>query len=775
MNQTDSKVLNKLCLGNALKSLLEKEKYFIYLGVFLFVSLIHWGAGDQGLEILNKKIAWPLEFDYRESKGLDPKISDQLMIITFDEPSISKMRRTKLNLTEWFDTLVFLESLDPKAIVFNQFLEVPHGIYDFEDKPEYKFPNTYVPLSRSFSKERAKLVDKMPAKYLVENASIGQYVEQINSLDLKLVDKFAGFGESNYFADGKIDLLAKDPENNAAFHLGLVASSPRLEGEAIRTSKFDFNNNQSRNAVNFISKKRFTDFIVKKNISLYKLSNPRFKKALAKHLKNKVIVLSAENKGSASGKRESPVGDVRNSHVLYSVINSSLTGNWITETKTSSLLIYFAIFIASVIPVLYNTALSSLILVSLPLIVSYGGVYLFANHGQRIEWLSFSITWFAAGSLSMVGFLFYKEMNAKKVKRALAGIMPREQIKRIADNPKALDTRPKEKNITIMFIDIIGFSLVSESTKPDVAFSSLKETLSGITKIIHRYGGVVDKTLGDGVLCFFGGALVDGENKDENHAQLAVECANQIQQYSVERVLISEVRNLPPFPVRIGINTSEVFIGNIGNEERYDFTIIGSGVNFAQRLEAACEPFKVLIGTGTFVSLDEGLKAEFLQRHINIKHHEELIEAFETDPFRDNEKLVDKADQIMRDFHSISRGEERIPLGDFIEITLSTGEDFLNVNNFSLNGFAAKSDRFFGKKVSLSAQLTTNDEEISKLVDSLGINPIKIEVCWGRVLNDGSYLHGLMISSLNQTQKEILFKTIKERLTPPVPAHSSAS
>ena len=354
-------------------------------------------------------------------------------------------------------------------------------------------------------------------------------------------------------------------------------------------------------------------------------------------------------------------------------------------------------------------------------------------------------------------------MSANKVKRALTGIMPQEQINQIASNPNSFNADPKEKVITIMFIDIIGFSLVSESTKPNIAFSSLKDTLSGITKIIHKYGGIVDKTLGDGVLCFFGGELLDTGQK-ENHAESAVNCAREVQQYCVERVLISETRNLPPFPVRIGINTSEVFIGNIGNEQRYDFTIIGSGVNFAQRLEAACEPFKILIGTGTFVVLGDDQKELFVQRHITVKHHEELIEAFEADPFSGNPDLVDKAEQIMRDFHNISRSEERISLNSRLEIVLEAEEDDLKVLNFSLNGFALISKKFYGKRVKLKAKLKTENKLISDLIDAVGINPVTVEVCWGRVFGDNDFLQGVKILSLNRTQKERLFSALKSEL-----------
>ena len=750
-----------------------RGNYLIAVSVFLLTLIAYeFLSGKEGIDLLDNKIAPAFENDFRIKQGLDPKLSSNIFLIGHDERSIKKTGKAKLTVTEWFDLLAYLEELNPKAILFNVSMKYPYGLSSFVDKPQYKFKKTYNAISTNYDVNDATYLNvSMPSKFLLPNVKIGRQAIDFPAISEFFSDdpdffpnKFAGFGDPNVSPDGTIDLIVRDKNNAGLFHFGLLPSNPRINKDKITTDNNKFGN-RTTVPINFLSEGKIERFGKTNYMSVYRILDAerreKNKKQLRGVLEESVIIL--ENISNEYTRIETPIGKMDRTKVLLSIVNSALSGNWIDDIEPPKFLSYVVIGLASLLPIIFNTPIAVILNVCIIFFTSFLGLYLFAYHGIHTQWLSMILLWFIPSSITFFTNLLFQEMSANKVKRALTGIMPQEQINQIASNPNSFNADPKEKVITIMFIDIIGFSLVSESTKPNIAFSSLKDTLSGITKIIHKYGGIVDKTLGDGVLCFFGGELLDTGQK-ENHAENAVNCAREVQQYCVERVLISETRNLPPFPVRIGINTSEVFIGNIGNEQRYDFTIIGSGVNFAQRLEAACEPFKILIGTGTFVVLGDDQKELFVQRHITVKHHEELIEAFEADPFSGNPDLVDKAEQIMRDFHNISRSEERISLNSRLEIVLEAEEDDLKILNFSLNGFALISKKFYGKRVKLKAKLKTENELISDLIDAVGINPVTVEVCWGRVFGDNYFLQGVKILSLNRTQKERLFSALKSEL-----------
>lgn len=738
--------------------------------LFLFLMI-----NQNVFEWLGKRFAEPMEFKYRDAFGNSPSKSDDLIMISFDRFSKESMKKNRLSIKDWMEFLTLFEQQNPKSIIFSHNMEYPDGIYDFDPSEFVSLTKTY-PVIRPFKRGEAqregksvKESSKIDPKFLVPGLNVPKEegMRWFRSPHEKLVDLFPGYGTADFLAEkGAISIAKIDEFGDSALHYSLfVSGPPKIEGQTIVVNGKNVPHQDFQTSVNFFSHEDYKSHVNSRylSLSLFDSSNKKHKLALSA-LENKVILVTRDNNAEQGGFLNSPIGKVTRNHILWSALNSAMSGEWIQSKRIPRAVFFMLVIIGCAVPVVFQSLAAIFLMGIVQIGIIWGGLWYFSAHLTRIEWLSAGLAWGFSSVFTLTLYLYLNEINAKRVRRALTGIMPSEQISKIASNPSMFNDAAREKNITVMFIDIIGFSLVSEHTRPDIAFKSLKETLSGVTKLIHKHGGVVDKTLGDGVLCFFGGGIVADDNDLQGGAQNAVKCALEIQKYTVERILISETRQIPPFPVRVGINTSDVYIGNIGNDERYDFTIIGSGVNFAQRLENACEPFKVLVGAGTLMLLGKELKDKFTRRMINIKHHHELIEAFEIDPFSANAGMVDRADEIMRQFHKITRTEERISLGEELKLELSSEGHKLSVSNFSSNGFAAFSSDFFGKKVKLNLTLKTEDGYLTEMFDSLGINPIHLEVCWGRVIADGKYLHGLRMVSLNNTQKERLFELLKMHL-----------
>ena len=119
---------------------------------------------------------------------------------------------------------------------------------------------------------------------------------------------------------------------------------------------------------------------------------------------------------------------------------------------------------------------------------------------------------------------------------------------------------------------IVGFAKASETQSPREAFSSLQELLVVLAKTVHSFGGIVDKSLGDGLLCYFG-FYCEGMEWIGDHADRAIECARQIQLDNVQRMVMAERHGKPIYPLRIGINSAAVYIGDVGYSDRIDFTL----------------------------------------------------------------------------------------------------------------------------------------------------------------------------------------------------------
>ena len=180
-----------------------------------------------------------------------------------------------------------------------------------------------------------------------------------------------------------------------------------------------------------------------------------------------------------------------------------------------------------------------------------------------------------------------------------------------------------------MFIDIVGFSVVSENLGSNQSFERISHWLNEVYKVVKKHGGNIDRSLGDGLLCFFG----FNSSRADLPANSAFLAAIEIQNMSASK-LSDKAHDHWAFPMRIGLNTDTVVIGNLGGDLRSDYTMIGNGVNFASRLEAACNMFRISMSSHTKELIDPNLyeKKSMNQIYLNIKHFKQYVEAFECAP-----------------------------------------------------------------------------------------------------------------------------------------------
>lgn len=155
---------------------------------------------------------------------------------------------------------------------------------------------------------------------------------------------------------------------------------------------------------------------------------------------------------------------------------------------------------------------------------------------------------------------------------------------------------------TILFADIRGFTALSESITPHETITFLNDYYNIIIDVIHQYGGIVDKFMGDGILVLFGIPV-----KSDDHAERAVEAAFEIDRRLEEFNRSRGDKGLFTVKIGIGIHTGEVIAGNIGNSSKLEYTVIGDTVNAASRIESLTKKFetKLLIGESVYNSLSK--------------------------------------------------------------------------------------------------------------------------------------------------------------------------
>jgi len=159
------------------------------------------------------------------------------------------------------------------------------------------------------------------------------------------------------------------------------------------------------------------------------------------------------------------------------------------------------------------------------------------------------------------------------------------------------------KNLTVFFSDIEGFTDICDGMEPERVASVINTYLSEMSNIAVEYGGTLDKFIGDAVLVFFGDPESDG---DANDALKCVKMALRMRQR------VSELRKTwqskgvsKPLRVRMGINTGYCTVGNFGSDQRLEYTVLGSPVNLAARLEAAAEAGSILLSESTYLLVQD--------------------------------------------------------------------------------------------------------------------------------------------------------------------------
>ncbi|HRI50085.1 MAG TPA: adenylate/guanylate cyclase domain-containing protein [Pseudomonadota bacterium] len=205
----------------------------------------------------------------------------------------------------------------------------------------------------------------------------------------------------------------------------------------------------------------------------------------------------------------------------------------------------------------------------------------------------------------------------------------------------------KRKKMTVFFSDVVDFTRISERLTPNELSSQLSEYFSAMTEVISKHGGTVDKFIGDAIMAFWG-APGDMADHGKNACLAALGCQKALKELAVKW----EREGKMVFRTRIGINTGEMVVGNIGSDQRLSYTVIGDAVNLASRLEGLNKAY----GTHVIISqatLDE-LPDDFAYRLLDV-----VLVQGKTEPVPIYELVADKGDITSLDaefLHLFSRG-----------------------------------------------------------------------------------------------------------------------
>jgi adenylate cyclase len=185
----------------------------------------------------------------------------------------------------------------------------------------------------------------------------------------------------------------------------------------------------------------------------------------------------------------------------------------------------------------------------------------------------------------------------RQIKQMFSRYMSDLLIQDLLKHPEKLRLGGERQVLTVFFSDLAGFTTLCEKLAPEEVVTLLNHYLTAMTDLILSSGGIIDKYEGDAIMAFWGAPV-----PQEDHAIRACLAALDNQSRLVELRKEFTRMGLPPVHARIGINTGEMIIGNMGSTQRFDFTVIGDSVNLASRLEGAGKEYgaSIIISEETY-------------------------------------------------------------------------------------------------------------------------------------------------------------------------------
>ena len=206
---------------------------------------------------------------------------------------------------------------------------------------------------------------------------------------------------------------------------------------------------------------------------------------------------------------------------------------------------------------------------------------------------------------------FVRENRLKlQIKKQFEHYLAPEMVKKLQDNPSLLKLGGETRELTFLFCDIRGFTPISEKYKsnPQGLTKLINSFLTPMTDIILKSGGTIDKYMGDCIMAFWNAPL-----DCPNHQEKAIIAAHNMRKEMKELNL--------GFNIGIGINTGKAVVGNMGSEQRFDYSVLGDAVNLASRLEGVSKDFNttIIIGEDTYEAVEHLHKKMYRLGTVSVK------------------------------------------------------------------------------------------------------------------------------------------------------------
>jgi adenylate cyclase len=222
------------------------------------------------------------------------------------------------------------------------------------------------------------------------------------------------------------------------------------------------------------------------------------------------------------------------------------------------------------------------------------------------------------------------EQSSQELEKSLALLktmfgryLSTEVMASLIKNPSALELGGEKRSVTIMMTDLRGFTALSEQLDPEQVVHILNSYFEVMVEVVLKFQGTINEIIGDALLIIFG-----APQEMPDRSQRAIACAIKMQNAMAEVNEQNLAQGLPELEMGIGLNETEVIVGNIGSSKRSKYTVVGSGVNMTSRIESYSVGGQILISESVRHEAGEILRID-AQREVRPKGAETPLKIYE--------------------------------------------------------------------------------------------------------------------------------------------------
>ena len=349
----------------------------------------------------------------------------------------------------------------------------------------------------------------------------------------------------------------------------------------------------------------------------------------ADKIKGRIVILGMDAAG-LSVLKYTPHGLTTDQMITAQALDTTMTGDYLYRIPKADT--YEIVFMGLLGLLLIILIPRVSVLFSVPLLlfvlggISYASFLAYANKGFLVD-PSFAILYiFLIWSHSTYNNFATQSRLRQQIKKQFEHYLDPSMVKKLQKDPSLLKLGGEKRDMTFLFCDIRGFTPISEKYKgnPEGLTKLINRFLTRMTDVIIANGGTIDKFMGDCIMAFWNAPI-----EDPDHEQHAVQAAIDMQDELLKLNVQLAAEGLPTIAIGIGVNTGEALVGNMGSNQRFDYSVIGDAVNLAARLESSSKTLgkTLVVGEDTVKTAKQKYYFDYIDQ-ITVKGKTEEIKVY---------------------------------------------------------------------------------------------------------------------------------------------------